>query len=133
MLATREAESPLDAVAAIRAINGFVARWESALIQGKIRIESIEHLSVALRLKQFLLGEAESRHESRSTLTLDILQRRHAELMLAREKTKDVRIIVADEPGQLEAPGNERVEEPEAEPVEVASPADPDTATDPRD
>ena len=63
----------------IRILDTFIRKFEEALIEGRVRCDNIADFNTALRLKQLLLGDADSRSELNVTVSLQALQSRHLE------------------------------------------------------
>ncbi len=61
-------------------LDAYLERFRRAVEDDRVRVDSIADFNTALRLKQFLLGGADSRQEVAGGLTLDVLQARHARL-----------------------------------------------------
>jgi hypothetical protein len=63
----------------IRIIDTFIRKFEEALLEGRVRCDNITDFNTALRLKQLLMGDADSRSELNVTVSLQALQARHLE------------------------------------------------------
>jgi hypothetical protein len=61
-------------------LDTYLEKFRCAVDDGRVRVDSIADFNTALRLKQFLLGGADSRQEVAGGLTLEVLQARHARL-----------------------------------------------------
>jgi hypothetical protein len=57
----------------------FIDRFAESLRAGRVRTDSVGDLDKAVRLLAFARGEADSRKETRTTLSLEVLQKRHLE------------------------------------------------------
>ncbi len=66
-------------------IDEYVAKFREALAEGRVRTDNPSDVNTMLRLKEFLLGGADSRQEIHQTLTLEAIQARHREYLQARE------------------------------------------------
>jgi hypothetical protein len=62
-------------------IDDFFVRFEGALKEGRVRTDSPADVNTLARLKHFVLGGADSRHEVRNLLSLEALQERYARSM----------------------------------------------------
>lgn len=103
---------------AVRTIDRYLARFEEALAEGIVRCDNPTDFNTMVRLKAFLLGDAESRHEVLGGLTLEDLQERHQQMLRQwEESTPEIRGEAApipcsmeeldrEEPGGLKAPGD---------------------------
>jgi hypothetical protein len=78
----------------IRIIDTFIAQFEKALAEGRVRCDNIADFNTALRLKQLLMGDADSRSELNVTVSLQALQARHLESM------RRVEVVHAAETGE---------------------------------
>jgi hypothetical protein len=63
----------------IRIIDTYIRKFEEALLEGRVRCDNIADFNTALRLKQLLMGDADSRSELNVTVSLQALQTRHLE------------------------------------------------------
>jgi len=68
-------------VRALDAIDAFLRAFGQALAEGRVRVDSVTDFNVMIRLKEFLEGGPDSRHEVHASLSLDELQRRHREML----------------------------------------------------
>lgn len=64
-------------------IDDFLLKFEGALKEGRVRTDSPTDVNTLARLKQFIMGGADSRQEVRNILSLEVLQERYARM--ARE------------------------------------------------
>jgi len=71
--ASRGRSSPEDIVL------DWIDRFAESLRSGRVRVDAIADLDRAVRLLAFARGEADSRKETRTTLSLEVLQKRHLE------------------------------------------------------
>lgn len=83
--------------AQIRILDDYITQFDKALSEGRVRCDNLADLNTALRLRQFLLGEADSRSELHVTVSLEALQARHLE---ARRR---VDVLDATETGEVGA------------------------------
>lgn len=61
-------------------LDAYIALFGDAVAQGKVRVDDIGAFDKAARLRAFLMGEAESRTETKQVVTLEAIQGRHAEV-----------------------------------------------------
>lgn len=107
-------------------IDAYLAGFEAAIKEGRVRFDNPTDYNTMARLKEFLLGGADSRQEVNGTISLDALQTRH------RETKRALVEATAAERGELAlpAPAQETSTEPAAPAVAVedssgtASPAE---------
>ena len=66
-------------------IDGFVAGFEKALADGRVRCDNPTDFNTMLRLKEYLEGGPDSRQEVHAALSLDELQERHRQMLRALE------------------------------------------------
>lgn len=71
---------------AIRLVDKCLLEFDESVTEGRIRCESISDLNTLLRLKSFLLGDADSRSELIDGLTLEDIQRRHKQMLETWDK-----------------------------------------------
>ena len=65
---------------AVAVLDAYIERFRAALDDGRIRVDSVQDLNVAVRLKHFLLGGADSRKEVNVLVSLEVMQERHRKL-----------------------------------------------------
>jgi AcrR family transcriptional regulator len=65
----------------IQVVDKFLSRFEMALDDGTARTDLPADFERLVRLKEFLLGNAESRTAVEQTLSLDMVQRQHAQVL----------------------------------------------------
>ena len=93
----------------IRIIDTFIRKFEEALIEGRVRCDNIADFNTALRLKQLLMGDADSRSELNVTVSLQALQTRHLESIRRMEVVNTAEtgeatgVLREPEPPQLSA------------------------------
>ncbi|MCP4605648.1 MAG: hypothetical protein GY847_34870 [Proteobacteria bacterium] len=63
----------------IRAIDKFLLKFEQALCEDRVRVDNPTDYNTMVRLKAFILGDADSRQEHVGDITLEDLARRHAD------------------------------------------------------
>jgi hypothetical protein len=66
---------------ALEAIDAFITAFGQALADGRVRVDSVTDFNLMIRLREFLQGGPDSRHEINATLSLTELQRRYAEML----------------------------------------------------
>lgn len=64
----------------VQIIDGYIEGFRSAVDEGKVRFDSPADLDRLVRLKELMLGNADSRQEIQGGLTLDAIQQRHHRL-----------------------------------------------------
>ena len=68
----------------VRTIDRFLVQFERALQEGRVRCDNPSDFNVMVRLREFILGEADSRTEVVNGMpTLEELQARHREMLQA--------------------------------------------------
>jgi len=65
----------------IEVVDRFIAEFETALREGRVRVDSVSDFNLMVRLREYLQGGPDSRQEVRATLSLDELQRRYREML----------------------------------------------------
>lgn len=68
---------------ALRIVDSYLAGFETALAEGRVRFDNPSDFNTMVRLKTFLEGEADSRQELHATLTLEDIQARHQRMLRA--------------------------------------------------
>jgi hypothetical protein len=66
---------------ALEAIDTYITSFGVALEDGRVRVDSVNDFNLMLRLKEFLEGGPDARHEVNGTLSLSELQRRHQRML----------------------------------------------------
>jgi hypothetical protein len=80
----------------VRIVESYILKFAKAIEEDKVRLDTIADLNVAIRAREFLMGNAESRSEVHSlVLKLDELQERH------REAVRRVEVTSAAERGEV--------------------------------
>ena len=64
----------------VQVVDDYIRGFQQAVDEGKVRFESPADLDRLVRLKELLVGNADSRQELRGGLTLESIQRRHQRL-----------------------------------------------------
>jgi hypothetical protein len=65
---------------AIAIVDGYMHSFRNALDEGRVRTDSASDFNTMMRLKAYLEGKAESRHEVQGVITLEQMQERHRAL-----------------------------------------------------
>ncbi|WP_141621253.1 AT hook motif domain protein [Myxococcus sp. AB036A] len=118
---------------ALKMIDGYLLGFEEALAEGRVRVDNPTDFNTMVRLKEFVMGGADSRQELHATFSLEGLQARHAQaLRAARETTPaergevDAEVVESsDEDLDTAAPESPKDDALVAPPTDVAAPADP--------
>ncbi|GEL75711.1 AT hook motif domain protein [Myxococcus virescens] len=118
---------------ALKMIDGYLLGFEEALAEGRVRVDNPTDFNTLVRLKEYLMGGADSRQELHASFSLEGLQARHAQaLRAARETTPAERGEVDaevsssdDEDLDTAAPESPKADAVVAPPTGVAAPADP--------
>ncbi|WP_228565350.1 AT hook motif domain protein [Myxococcus sp. AB036A] len=77
---------------ALKMIDGYLLGFEEALSEGRVRVDNPTDFNTMVRLKEFVMGGADSRQELHASFSLEGLQARHAQaLRAARETTPSER------------------------------------------
>lgn len=78
IVSARRAEARALATAdVVRVVDAYIVGFEQALDEGKVRFDSPADLDRMVRLKELLLGNADSRQEVQGGITLEAIQARH--------------------------------------------------------
>jgi hypothetical protein len=120
-IAKARALSTADAVAIL---DGYIRQFSDAINEGRVRSDAIADLNTAMRLKQFMQGEADSRSAVSHTVSLDALQAAHkargAEVL---PSDAIAGVLPGDDGGAVERVAPIEAEGVEVDPFEGASPA----------
>jgi len=82
---------------ALRMIDTYLVGFEKALSEGRVRFDNPTDFNTMLRLKEFILGGADSRQEIHAALSLEDIQSRHQRMLRsAREASAEERGEVLD-------------------------------------
>ena len=85
----------------LRMIDTYLLNFEKALADGRVRYDNPSDFNTMLRLKEFILGNADSRQEVHAVLSLEDLQARHRQMLRMQRGEVDARDAVIDvEPEQ---------------------------------
>lgn len=74
---------------AVATIDSYLAHFREAVADGRVRVDNPTDFNTMLRLKEFLLGGADSRQEVHAALSLEDLQARHREMLKALEASSE--------------------------------------------
>ncbi|MBU8900652.1 AT hook motif domain protein [Corallococcus sp. M34] len=72
---------------ALKMIDGYLLGFEEALSEGRVRVDNPTDFNTLVRLKEYLMGGADSRQELHATYSLEGLQARHAQALRAARET----------------------------------------------
>ncbi len=86
----------------VRVVDAYIVGFEQALAEGKVRFDSPSDLDRLVRLKELLLGNADSRQEVQGGITLEAIQARHL-----RSRTQ-VAGLTPEVSGEVKDAGTER-------------------------
>ena len=65
----------------LRIIDGYLAGFEKALSEGRVRFDNPSDFNTMVRLKEFVMGGADSRQEIHASLSLEDIQARHQRMI----------------------------------------------------
>ncbi len=65
----------------LRIIDSYIAGFEKALAEGRVRYDNPTDFNTMVRLKEFILGGADSRQEIHAALSLEDIQARHRRML----------------------------------------------------
>ena len=68
---------------AVRIIDGYLLGFEKAIGEGRVRFDNPSDFNTMVRLKEFVLGGADSRQELHAALSLEDIQARHRRMVQA--------------------------------------------------
>ena len=74
---------------AVATIDEYLIAFREAVAERKVRVDSPSDFNIMLRLKEFILGGADSRQEVHAALSLEELQARHREMLKAVEDASE--------------------------------------------
>ena len=79
----------------VRMIDGFLLSFEKALQEGRVRSDNPTDVNTLVRLKEFILGGADSRQEIHAALSLESLQQRYVRMLRdQREATPELSGVI---------------------------------------
>lgn len=76
---------------AVGLIDNWIGRFEGNLREKRVRADNVSDLNTIMRLREFLLGNADTRGETTHVLTLDVMQARFAERINERRTIGETR------------------------------------------
>ncbi len=91
----------------VRIIDAYLAGFGQALAEGRVRFDDPSAFNTMVRLKEFVLGGADSRQEVTATLSLEALQARHRQMLRGAGASAAERGIVERRAQPLLAEGHE--------------------------
>ena len=80
----------------LRIIDGFLSGFEKALSEGRVRFDNPSDFNTMVRLKEFVMGGADSRQEIHASLSLEDIQARHQRMLRVAHTSGVVRGELAD-------------------------------------
>jgi hypothetical protein len=110
----------------LRIIDSYLAGFEKALSEGRVRFDNPGDFNTMVRLKEFVQGGADSRQEVHAILSLEELQARHRRMMKTLEASRTEELDEVNAVGSLLPGGHQETgENPpppsfEADPEEVS-------------
>jgi len=106
----------------LRIIDSYLAGFEKALAEDRVRFDNPSDFNTMVRLKEFVQGGADSRQEIHAALSLEDIQARHKRMMKEVEATsaKERGEIDYRAPAALPAPEQETSLKPPSFPFETA-------------
>ncbi len=75
----------------LRIIDTYLVGFETALAENRVRFDNAADFNTMVRLKEFVLGNADSRQEIHAALSLETLQDRHRRMMRTLDTTAEER------------------------------------------
>lgn len=82
---------------ALQIIDAYLAGFGEAIAEGRVRFDNPTDFNTMLRLKEFILGGADSRQEIHAALSMEDIQARHARMLRASQRASaEVRGEVID-------------------------------------
>jgi hypothetical protein len=98
----------------LRMIDSYLLKFEKAIADGRVRSDSPSDFNTMVRLKEYMLGGADSRREVHGALSLEELQKRHRQMMKSIEASRGRRSKGPANHGRLELVGRGGVNSPPA-------------------
>lgn len=80
----------------VRMIDGYLLNFQKALEEGRVRTDNPTDVNTLVRLKEFVMGGADTRQELRATLSLEGIQQRYARMIRSREESTPEQTGVID-------------------------------------
>ena len=71
----------------LQLVDQYLMEFKKALDDGRVRCDSVADLNHVIRLREYLLGGVDSRKEVQTTLSLEVLQSRHFDMMRVVDAT----------------------------------------------
>ena len=105
----------------LRIIDGYLAGFERAITEGRVRFDNPADFNTMVRLKEFVQGNADSRQEIHASLSLETLQSRHRQMIRAVDVTPEERGVVGALPAQSVETSERVGAHPPAPPIEGAA------------
>jgi hypothetical protein len=102
----------------LRIIDGYLSGFEKALGEGRVRFDNPADFNTMVRLKEFVMGNADSRQEIHAALSLESLQARHRQVMRVADASSAERGEV--DRAALPSAGSDDGLDPPARPTEGA-------------
>ncbi len=102
----------------LRIIDGYLSGFEKALGEGRVRFDNPADFNTMVRLKEFVMGNADSRQEIHAALSLESLQARHRQVMRVADASPAERGEV--DRAALPSAGVEDAPDPPARPTDGA-------------
>jgi hypothetical protein len=96
----------------LRMIDSYLLKFEKAIADGRVRSDSPSDFNTMVRLKEYMLGGADSRREVQGGLSLEELQKRHRQMMKSIEASRGRRSRELANGGRLELVGRGGVDSP---------------------
>ena len=109
---------------ALEIIDNYLANFGLAVSEGRVRFDNPTDFNTMLRLKEFILGGADSRQEIHAALSLEDIQARHQRMLRAAREASGMErgeIVDAELLEDSKSPVREIVGEPPAAPSEAAA------------
>ncbi len=75
----------------LRIIDTYLIGFETALAENRVRFDNAADFNTMVRLKEFVLGNADSRQEIHAALSLETLQERHRRMMRTLDTSAEER------------------------------------------
>ncbi len=95
----------------LRIIDSYLAGFEKALSEGRVRFDNPGDFNTMVRLKEFVQGGADSRQEVHAILSLEELQARHRRMMKTLEASRTDEIDEVNAVGSLLPDGHQEIGE----------------------
>ncbi len=95
----------------LRIIDSYLAGFEKALSEGRVRFDNPGDFNTMVRLKEFVQGGADSRQEVHAILSLEELQARHRRMMKTLEASRTDELDEVNAVGSLPPGGHQETGE----------------------